>query len=122
MFKIFYFRLKAVAETTKFFRFDDVWVTGYLAKELKIKHLDMTQFLTIKKKTGLLFKSVQNPEIYHKDFLAILTGRNFEMFYTLHQHSRWCYFNKCFSNIYHPQVNLSTIDVIPERVMLKELS
>ena len=38
-----------------------------LAKELQIKHLNMTQFLTIQMKTGLLFKSVQNPEIYHQE-------------------------------------------------------
>ena len=38
-----------------------------LVKELKIKHLNMMKFFNMGMEKGLLFKSVQNPDIYHKE-------------------------------------------------------
>ncbi|XP_023330623.1 beta-1,3-galactosyltransferase 1 isoform X2 [Eurytemora carolleeae] len=115
-------RLADVAGKAKFLWIDDAWVTGYLVKELKFKHLDMMRFFNMGMEKGLLFKSIQNPEIYHKDFLAVPSSRNFEIAYTLNAHARWCYVNKCFNNIYSPQANLSSIDVIPDDTVNRVLN
>ena len=41
--------------------------TVFLVKVLKFKHLDMKSFFSLDMKNGLLSKSIQNPEIYHKE-------------------------------------------------------
>ncbi|XP_023334739.1 LARGE xylosyl- and glucuronyltransferase 2 [Eurytemora carolleeae] len=113
-------RLVVAAQTTKFLWIDDAWVTGYIAKKLKIKQLDIKLLLKRKMKDGLMIKSIQTPEIYHKDILATPNGRNLEISQTLNKHAYWCYIHQCFNNIYHPSTNISnTKDVIEDGVLSK---
>ena len=101
-------RLAAVAQTARFFWIDDVWVTGYLARELGIQHQDLSKYWTMKPGTILLYKSIQNPIIYHRDFISGPMDRDKSLSMALHRRARWCYLNKCFNNIYyqHPPVKI----------------
>ena len=101
-------RLAAVAQTARFFWIDDVWVTGYLARELGIQHQDLSKYWTMKPGTILLYKSIQNPVIYHRDFISGPMDRDKSLSMALHRRARWCYLNKCFNNIYyqHPPENI----------------
>lgn len=101
-------KLAEAAQTNRFFWIDDVWVTGYLAKALKIQHQDMMQFWTMKAGPLLLYKSIQNPMIYHNDFISGPMDRDHGLSMALHRRARWCYLNKCFNNIYyqHPPVKI----------------
>ncbi|XP_023341271.1 uncharacterized protein LOC111711214 [Eurytemora carolleeae] len=112
-------RLVNAAQTTKFLWIDDAWVTGYLVKALGFKHLDLSTYFNTVTENGVVIKSVQNPAIYHKDFLAVPNGKNFEISYTLTEYARWCYINKCYNNIYNPQANLSSRDLIADDVIHK---
>ena len=112
-------KLAEVAQTTKFFWIDDTWVTGYLAKELGIGHVDLREFFVMELEKILLMKSAQNPEIYHRDYLAAPNARDFEISHTLHKHAEWCYKNKCNNNMYRPKENLSETDLIVDKLLDK---
>jgi len=111
--------LTEVAKTTKFFWIDDAWVTGYLAGALGIKHVDLIEFFVMEMERMILMKTVQNPEIYHRDYLAAPNARNYEISYTLHKHAEWCYRNKCNNNMYRSKETLSDTDQIVDRLMDK---
>ena len=57
---------------------DDAWVTGILAEKLAIEHIDLIEFFVMEMERIILSKSVQNPEIYHKDYLAAPNARNID--------------------------------------------
>ena len=63
-------RLAEKAQNVKFFWIDDVWVTGYLAQDLNITHLDLAKHWTMHTSALLLAKSIQSPVLYHTDYLA----------------------------------------------------
>ena len=46
-------------------------MTGFLARDLAIQHLDLASLWTLDLASLLLAKSVQSPHLYHRD---ILTG------------------------------------------------
>ena len=92
--------LARAATSVKFFWIDDVWVTGYIASFLNIHHLDITKYWTMKKGQLLLYKSIQNPDIYHEDFVSGPMERDSGLSLALHRRSRWCYLNKCYNNVY----------------------
>jgi len=112
-------KLAEVAQTTKFFWIDDAWVTGILAKKLGIEHVRLNEYFVMLNEKILLSKSIQNPEIYNKDFLATYNAQNYELTYTLHQHAEWCYRNKCNNNIYQSKKTLSDTDLIVDQLMDK---
>ena len=89
------------ATSVKFFWIDDVWVTGYIAKHLNISHQDIGTIWTMNKGQLLLYKSIQNPSIYHQDFLSGPMDGDFELSQALHRRATWCYVNTCYNNIYH---------------------
>ena len=88
------------AQIVKFFWIDDVWVTGYLASHLHIHHLDMMKYWTMQKGQLLLYKSIQNPDIYQEDFVSGPMDRDAGLSLALHRRATWCYVNKCYNNIY----------------------
>ncbi|XP_023330624.1 beta-1,3-galactosyltransferase 1 isoform X3 [Eurytemora carolleeae] len=110
-------RFVVAAQSAKFFWIDDVWVTGYLVKALGFRHIDMIEFFKVEMEKVLLMKSVQDPKIYHKDYLAAPMKRNFELSYTLNLKARWCYLNKCLNNIYSNVSLLSSKDLIAQQVI-----
>ena len=87
------------ATRLKFFWIDDAWVTGYIAEDLNITHLDMMKYCTMNK-SQLLYKSIQNPTIYHEDFLSGPMDRDEEVSLALHRRATWCYNFNCYNNIY----------------------
>ena len=91
------------ATRVKFFWIDDVWVTGYIARHLDITHLDIIKFWTMNKAQLLLYKSIQNPTIYHEDFLSGPMDREEELSLALHRRATWCYNYNCFNNIYREE-------------------
>ena len=91
------------ATRLKFLWIDDAWVTGYIARDLNITHLDIRQFWTESKAQLLLHKSIQNPTIYHKDFLSGPMDREEELSLALHRRATWCYNYNCFNNIYREE-------------------
>merc|ERR1719397_253418 len=42
----------------------------------------------------------QSLDLFHKDFVAGPTSRNYLVYKTLHEKARWCFLNKCKNNIY----------------------
>ena len=52
-------------------------------------------------KALLLHKAVQNPEIYHPDFLSGPTDKDMSLASVLERKSSWCYLNTCNNNIYY---------------------
>ena len=94
-------RLAEAATTSEFFWIDDVWVTGYLAKKLEIKHQDLIQFWTMTAAELLMTKTVQNPQTYHMDYISGPMNRDYDLSMALHKKARWCYQNKCYNNIYY---------------------
>ena len=45
-------------------------MTGFLARDLAIQHLDLASLWTLDLAPLLLAKSVQSPHLYHRDILA----------------------------------------------------
>ena len=90
-----------VAIRLKFSWIDDVWVTGYIAGDLKITHLDMMKCTM--NESQLLYKSIQNPTIYHEDFLSGPMDRDEELSLAMHRRATWCYLYNCYNNIYRDQ-------------------
>ena len=97
------------ATAVKFFWIEDVWVTGYLAQHLNINFLDMDQYWTIHSGKLLLYKSLQNPDIYHEDFVSGPMDKDLDLSMAIHRRARWCHVYKCYNNIYqeHPPHNIS---------------
>ena len=87
--------------STKYFWIDDIWVTGFLAEKVGIKHQDMIRYWTMSTEQLMLMKSMQSPDVYHRDFLSSPLFRNYELAIALEQRAKWCYFNKCKNNIYN---------------------
>eukprot|EP00092_Neocalanus_flemingeri_P033683 GFUD01036616.1.p1 GENE.GFUD01036616.1~~GFUD01036616.1.p1 ORF type:complete len:397 (+),score=103.23 GFUD01036616.1:92-1282(+) len=112
-------RLAKAAQTNRFFWIDDVWVTGYLAKALKIQHQDMMQFWTMKAGALLLYKSIQNPLIYHNDFISGPMDRDLSLSMALHRRARWCYQNKCYNNIYYQHNPLKIGEMVNSQMIKK---
>jgi len=112
-------RISEVAQTTKFFWIDDAWVTGYLPKALGIEHIDLIEFFVMELERIILSKSVQNPEIYHRDYLAAPNARNFEISYALHKYAEWCYRHNCYNNMYRSKDNISDTDQIADLLLDK---
>ena len=90
------------ATRLKFFWIDDAWVTGYIAGDLNITHLDMMKYCTMNK-SQLLYKSLQRPTIYHEDFVSGPMDRDEELSLALHRRATWCYNFNCYNNIYRDQ-------------------
>jgi hypothetical protein len=63
-------KLAGKAKMSNYFWIDDVWVTGFLAREIGITHLDLAKHWTMHTSALLLAKSIQSPELYHSDYLA----------------------------------------------------
>ena len=78
------------ATRLKFLWIDDAWVTGYIAGDLNITHLDMMKYWTMNKGQLLLYKSIQNPTIYHEDFQSGTMDLE-EVSLALHRRATWCY-------------------------------
>ena len=78
-----------------------MWVTGFLASHLNIHHLDMAKYWTMQKGQLLLYKSIQNPDIYQEDFVSGPMDRDAGLSLALHRRATWCYVNQCYNNIYH---------------------
>ena len=76
-------------------------MTGYLARDLKIHHLDLIKYWTMQKGQLLLYKSIQNPDIYHEDFVAGPMDRDPGLSQALHRRARWCHLHQCYNNVYH---------------------
>ena len=79
-------------------------MTGYIAGDLKITHLDVMKYWTMNK-SQLLYKSIQNPTIYHEDFVSGPMDRVEEVSLALHRRATWCYNFNCYNNIYRDQAD-----------------
>jgi len=90
-----------VAPVIKHFWIDDVWITGYIAKHLKIEHQDCMEYMMPDDKQLLLYKSLQNPVTYIPDYITGPTNRERKISEALDTRARWCYTNKCNNNIYN---------------------
>jgi len=98
---------KAIAEAAsevKFFWIDDVWVTGYIAKHLKILHQDCIKYWTISSEKLLLYKAIQSPDFYCPDYMSGPMLRDKGLNLALHTRARWCYQHNCQNNIYNKHV------------------
>ena len=84
-------------------------MTGYLAQHLNIHHLDMIKYWTMQRGQLLLYKSIQNPDIYNEDFVSGPMDRDLGLSMAIHRRARWCYVNKCYNNVYqeHPPHRIS---------------
>ena len=107
------------ATRVKFFWIDDVWVTGYIARHLNITHLDISKFWTMQSKQLLLYKSVQNPTIYHEDFVSGPMDRDEELSLALHRRATWCYNFNCYNNIYREQLTDQSSQLLNFNVIKK---
>lgn len=108
-------RLTARAAQVPVFWIDDVWVTGFLAKDLAITHLELNSLWTMSTASLLLAKCVQNPVVHHRDYLAgptnrsgsllllLLILRDPEVASVLHTKARWCALQGCKNNIYREE-------------------
>lgn len=92
--------LAAAAAGSPVFWIDDVWVTGYLASKVGIKHLDINHLWTMRGEELLLYKTIQTPYTHNKDFLAGPMNRNFQLSYALQRKAKWCFQSNCYNNIY----------------------
>ena len=107
------------ATRLKFFWIDDAWVTGYIAEDLNITHLDMMKYWTMNKGQLLLYKSTQNPTIYHEDFVSGPMDRDEELSLALHRRATWCYNFNCYNNIYRDQsANISVIKKLETAIFI----
>ena len=107
------------ATRLRFFWIDDVWVTGYIARDLNITHIDMMKYWTMNKGQLLLYKSIQNPTIYHEDFLSGPMDRDEEVSLALHRRATWCYNFNCFNNIYWEQLTDQSSLLLNFNVIMK---
>ena len=107
------------ATRLKFLWIDYAWVTGYIAWDLNITHLDMMKYWTMNKGQLLLYKSIQNPTIYHEDFLSGPMDRDEEVSLGLHRRATWCYLYNCYNNIYRDQsANISVIKKLETAIFI----
>ena len=95
-------KLAKMAELSKPLPMEDVYVTGYLAKRIGVKHYDFTDLHSLSDSWLLIQKMKQNTKTHTKDFLSGLINRNFELSLTLTKKAEWCYNVKCKNSIYHP--------------------
>lgn len=97
-------RLVNRAKTRKFFWIDDVFVTGFLREDLNITFVDTNKYQMLDAGTMLKRKAVLKPNLYLEDYINTLVGRGehqLKMFTALDHHARWCYLQKCRTNIYN---------------------
>ena len=106
------------ATRLKFLWIDDAWVTGYIAGDLNITHLDMMKYCTMNK-SQLLYKSIQNPTIYHEDFLSGPMDRDEEVSLALHRRATWCYLYNCYNNIYREELTDQSSQLLNFNVIKK---
>ena len=102
------------ATRVKFFWIDDVWVTGYIAR-----HLDMIKYWTMNKGHLLLYKSIQNPSIYHPDYLSGPMDRDAALSLALHRRAAWCFVNKCYNNVYREHAPIQISQLVNSKVVKK---
>jgi len=114
-------RLAEAATRYKMFWIDDVWVTGYLVKYLKMPVINLMEWFEMKVERMLLAKSVQSTNIYHKDYLAAPNERNYEVTFALTRQAEWCYKEKCLNNIYRRNEKVSKEDQLIDNLIEKRL-
>ena len=71
-------------------------------------------------KALLLHKAVQNPEIYHPDFLSGPTERDMSLASVLERKSSWCYLNNCNNNIYYKDKEVTEDDMTSVNLISKQ--
>ena len=103
----------------KYFWIDDIWVTGFLAAKGGIKHLDMVRYWTTYMEQLLMMKSLQNPSLFHHDFVSGPLFRDYRIAMALEQRARWCYIHQCKNNIYDPAHDISDDELENDRALLK---
>ena len=112
----------AIAEAAtkvNFFLIDDVWVTGYIASHLNIHHLDIMKFWTMNRGQLLLYKSIQNPEIYHQDFVSGPMDRDNALSLALHRRASWCFLHTCHNNIYREHKPNKISELVNQNILSK---
>ena len=60
---------------------------------------------------------MQNPEIYHPDFLSGPVDGDMSLATVLDRKSSWCYFNNCNNNIYNKDKNVTEDDMASFNLM-----
>ena len=103
----------------KYFWIDDIWVTGYLAAKVGIKHLDMLRFWTTSMEQLLLMKSLQNPDNFHHDFISGPLVPEYRLALSMEQRANWCFKYNCFNNIYNKEHTVSNEDLSNDQALLK---
>ena len=93
-------RLANEAQGSSYFWVDDAWITGFLAKKLGIKHMELNIYRTMDPTTMINAKSRQSPAKYHKDYVWGKMFTNISVFNSLQKKAHWCFLNKCQNNIY----------------------
>ena len=104
------------AREKRMFWIDDVWVTGYLARQLGIQHTDFSPYWTMQS-GPLLDNKVpdrntdhrnnrrpqlqQSPARFHPDFIGGPTGRDLNLSLRLQDKAEWCFTQRCWNNIYN---------------------
>ena len=94
-------RLARAATTQHFFRLEDAWVTGLLAKAEGLTHTQLFPGWTEFPARLLLHKAVQSPAAYQPDLLGGAVGNNRNLSLALASKAEWCWRNSCYNNIYH---------------------
>ena len=103
----------------RYFWIDDIWVTGYLAAKVGIKHLNMVRFWTTSMEQMLMMKSIQNPSIFHHDFISGPLFRDYRIAIAMEQRAAWCYAHQCNNNIYNEDQDISEEELEDDKALLK---
>ena len=112
-------RLVEASLDVKYFWIDDIWVTGYLAAKVGIEHLNMVRYWTTSMEQMLLMKSLQNPSLFHHDFVSGPMFRDYKIAMAMEQRAKWCYMHQCKNNIYNPAHDISEDELENDKALLK---
>ena len=81
-----------------------------MAAKNDVKHLDMIGYMTPSLEQMMMVKSMQNPEIFHRDFIAGPMFRDYKVAIAMEQRAEWCFREQCKNNVYSPEHVASSME------------
>eukprot|EP00090_Calanus_glacialis_P029547 TRINITY_DN47413_c0_g1_i1.p1 TRINITY_DN47413_c0_g1~~TRINITY_DN47413_c0_g1_i1.p1 ORF type:complete len:227 (-),score=62.81 TRINITY_DN47413_c0_g1_i1:75-755(-) len=117
-------RLVQMAKSTKFLWIDDVYVTGFLRRNLNITMINTGKYQILGAKKLLKRKSILSPNLYLNDYINTLVGRGeskMKLYFGLNQYAKWCYYVKCRTNIYYPDYEPEEWEKVAASIVIKSV-
>ena len=130
-------------QSTKFLWIDDVYVTGFLRRNLNITMINTGKYQILGAKKLLKRKSILSPNLYLNDYINTLVGRGeskmkvcqifqilkicnriffyFQLYFGLNQYAKWCYYVKCRTNIYYPDYEPEEWEKVAASIVIKSV-